>query len=154
MVRYRTVVMSLVALALVSGCSNGDGGDDDPVVASPAASVVSNPPAVAGPRPKTAFDYIRELGIRPGSADDLLVRDLLVVADAAQAHIAVQGQMGTLDEVKATKAYRLRGGKVVLVSGAGSPVSFCLRAFLNDDDPRMWFYDTDRVLPRGETCGP
>ena len=82
----------------------------------------------------------------------MLRRRLLVVAGSAQAHIAARGQMGTLDEVKATKDYRLREGRVALVSGAGTPSTFCLRAFVNDDDPRVWFYDTDRVLPRGATC--
>ena len=147
--------MSIVGL-LAAGCSDGDGvGADDPVVvptASASVAPTSDAPRVAGPRPKTVLDYIRELDVRPGSVDEFLIRDLLVVAESAHSHIAARGQMGTLDEVKATKDYRLREGRVALVSGAGTPASFCLRAFRNDDDPRVWFYDTDRVLPRGTSC--
>lgn len=147
----------LLAVALVgllaAGCR--DGAADDPVVAdaeSPASPALVTSPPVAGPRPKTVFQHIRELGVRPGSVDEFLIRDLLMVADSQYAHRAATGAFGSLEEVKATRDYRLRGGRVVLVSGDGDAGSFCLRAFVNEEDVRVWFYDTDRVLPRGEFC--
>ncbi|HVE62731.1 MAG TPA: hypothetical protein VNB94_02855, partial [Mycobacteriales bacterium] len=93
--RRRRGIRALLALGLVgsllascSGDDPDDGRADDSVAVASASAVASDPPVVAGPRPKTAFDYIRELEIRPGSVDDFLIRDLLAVADSAQAHIA------------------------------------------------------------------
>ena len=145
--------VALWGLLLLLGCSKGDERDEAvTATASPSAtgSVVSLPP-VAGPKLQRPFEAIRKYGVRPGSADDFLIQDLFVVADAQRAHIAVTGRVGALEDLQRSRGYRLRG-KVELVRGLGDPARFCLRAYESDESPRQWFFDTDHVLPPGESC--
>ena len=146
-------LLSLSALVLLVGCSGGDDGSSSRTTpsASGTASVVPLP-TLAGPRSERPFDVIRRYGIKPGSPDDLLIQDLFVVADAQRSHIAVTGRVGSLEDLQRARRYRLRGGKMALVSGLGGPFRFCLRAYQSDESPRQWFYDTDHVLPPGESC--
>lgn len=153
------VALCLLGLVGIAACSSGSDRDDAAVPTStststsPEATATVVPlPSLAGPKAQTAFDVIRALGIRPGSRDDLLVRDLLTVAEAQRAQIAVNGRVGALADLQRAAGYRLLGGQVELMSGLGSSSKFCLRAFRSNESPQQWFYDTDRVLPRGKFC--
>ena len=146
--------IALCGVLLLLGCSTGDERSDPAgsatASASPTGTFVSLPP-VAGPRLQRPFEAIRMYGVRPGSADDFLIQDLFVVADAQRAHIAVTGRVGALEDLQRSRGYRLRG-KVELVRGLGGPARFCLRAYESDESARQWFFDTDHVLPPGESC--
>jgi len=152
---FRRTAAALTVAASLSGCAIGDTDDQDataPRASSPSASPVSLLPSLAGPKTLSAFEFIRAFGVRPGSRDDLMIRDLIAVAEAQRAHLAVHGRLGTLEEVQQATGVKLRGGQLQLVSGTGQSPRFCLRAYVNDEDPRQWYFDTDRVLPRGESC--
>lgn len=149
----RCLLAAVVVAAALTSCT-GDGADR--AASSPTPTVSTSPssaPDRVGPTPRTVFSIIRELGVRPGSLDEFMIRDLLAVAETLNAHLLATGRVASLDEARRTKDYRLRGGSTVeLVSGVGSTDRFCLRAHLRDQDPRQWFFDTSRVLPRGESC--
>ncbi len=148
----RRTAALLACVALLVGCDSGsDPGDASTTSASPTVST-SSLPSVAGPQSETAFEVVSRLGVRPGSPDDLLIRDLITVATAERAYLAVNGKVGALEDVQRASGFRLRGGKVALMSGLGSTREFCLRAYQNDESPRQWFYDTDHVLDRTEFC--
>lgn len=145
------VGLAALASAIALVACTGDGEAEPAASPKPRPSLVERP--VVGPTPRTVFSIIRELGVRPGSTDEFMIRDLLAVAESQQAHILATGRVGTLEEAKKTKDYRLRGGsKVELRSGVGDPARFCLRSYLDDDNPRQWYFDTNQVLPRGEFC--
>ena len=150
----RLAAAALAGALVLAAC----GGEDDVPEAgadrassSPTASV-SPLPSLAGPRAQTAFDVIRENGVRPGGPDDFLIRDLIVVGEAQRAYVALHGEVAPLDELQQAAGYRLNGSKMELVSGLGSSGRFCIRSYQSDESPRQWYYDTDRVLPRGIAC--
>lgn len=154
MSRRPVAAAALATVLALAGC-NTETADPEPVEPTiPIATSASSPqPEAIGPTPRTVFSIIRELGVRPGSLDEFMIRDLLVVAESIHVHLLAHGVVPGLDEAKRTKDYTLRGGSTVeLAAGLGSRHRFCLRSHLRDQDPREWFYDTDRVLPRGESC--
>ena len=153
--RTTIAALGLAGLALTSACTGGTAVDADGVrsTSTPTPSADVSPlPTLAGPPSMTLFQVIKAFGVRPGSADDFLLRDLLTVADAQRKYLAVHGTVGALEDVRRAGGYRLGSSKVELVSGLGSRDRFCLRAFQSEDSPRQWFFDTDHVLPPGDSC--